>query len=233
MSSSTRRATRPHADAGTRRATEPALLVIAKAPVAGRCKTRLCPPCTPQQAADLARAALRDTLAAALATRADRHVLVLDGEPGAWLPAGFELLAQRGDGLGERLAAAFADAGAPALLVGMDTPQVTPALLARGLDMLRRGRDAVLGLAPDGGYWAIGLRRADARVFAGVPMSATDTGAHQRERLVALGLTPTLLPELRDVDEIADARAVARAAPDGHFAATLASIDALTAARAA
>ena len=90
----------------------PALLVIAKEPVPGRVKTRLTPPCTPEQAAALARAALEDTLAAALAVdREIRRVLVLDGEPGTWAPDGFELIAQRGEGLAERLAAAFEDAG--------------------------------------------------------------------------------------------------------------------------
>jgi len=94
-----------------------ALVVIAKAPLPGRSKTRLCPPCTPHEAAALAEAALRDTLAAVLAApvRA-RRVLVLDGEPGRWLPAGIEVIAQRGDGLGARLAAAFADVGGSAFL---------------------------------------------------------------------------------------------------------------------
>lgn len=200
---------------------DPALLVIAKAPVAGRSKTRLCPPCTPEQAAALAEAALRDTLAAVLATPAARHVLVLDGEPGSWLPPGLPIVEQRGDGLAERIAAAFQDAGAPGLLIGMDTPQVSSARLAAGLDLLRHGSDAVLGLAPDGGYWAIGLRDADDRAFAGVPMSEADTGERQRARLVALGLRPAMLPALRDIDEIADARAIAAVAPEGRFAAAL------------
>ena len=200
---------------------EPALLVIAKAPVAGRSKTRLCPPCTPAQAAALAEAALRDTLLAVLATPVVRRVLVLDGAPGAWLPAGFELVAQRGHGLAERLAAAFEDALAPALLIGMDAPQVTPEQLSAGLDALRAGAPAVLGPAPDGGYWAIGLQAADRRVFAGVPMSHADTGVRQRERLAALGRAPVLLAPLRDIDEIAHARAVAAAAPGGLFAAML------------
>jgi len=203
----------------------PALLVMAKEPVPGRVKTRLSPPCTPDQAAALARAAIADTLAAVLAVRRDaRRVLVLDGEPGPWLPDGFEVVPQRGDGLAQRLAAAFADAGAPAFLVGMDTPQVTPALLKAGLDALL-AQDAAFGAAPDGGYWGIGLRRADARVFDGVPMSAGHTGAVQRARLVQLGLRTAILPPLRDVDTIEDARAVARAAPDGRFAAALAGVE--------
>jgi rSAM/selenodomain-associated transferase 1 len=198
------------------------LLVIAKAPVPGRVKTRLTPPFTPAQAAGLAAAALADTLAAvARASRARRRVLVLEGEPGAWVPDGFEVIAQRGRGLAERLASAFQDTGEPAFLIGMDTPQVSPALLDAGLAALDRA-DAAFGAALDGGYWSIGLRRADPEVFRDVPMSAPDTGAVQRRRLAELGLRTVVLPPLRDVDTIADARAVAAEAPGGRFAAALA-----------
>jgi len=197
----------------------PALLVIAKAPVPGRVKTRLCPPCTPEQAARLARAALEDTLAACDATGVRRRVLVFDGRPGAWLPRGWSVVPQRGDGLAERLASAFADAG-PGFLVGMDTPQLTPALLRRGLAALG-GADAAFGPAEDGGYWGIGLRAPDAAAFAGVPMSRGDTGAHQRARLRSLGLRTVDLPRLRDVDDIAAAHAAAAAAPGTRFAAAL------------
>ena len=203
----------------------PALLVIAKAPVPGRVKTRLSPPCTPQQAAQLAQAALEDTLAACAETpSAGRRVLVLDGRPGAWLPSGWKVIPQRGGGLAERLAGAFADVGRPAFLVGMDTPQVTPDLLAEGLAALA-GADAAFGPATDGGYWGIGLRDADAAVFAGVPMSRADTGAVQRARLDTLGLRTVDLPPLRDVDDIAAARAVAAEAPVGRFAAALHAIE--------
>ena len=195
------------------------LLVIAKAPVAGRSKTRLCPPCTPEQAADLAEAALIDTLAAVAATPCRSRTLVLDGAPGEWLPPGFELVPQCEGGLGARLAAAFAGRERPALLIGMDTPQVSPELLGESLQRLRSpGTDAVLGMAEDGGYWAIGLRQPRADVFDGVPMSRADTGAHQRRRLDQLGLTVGELPPLRDVDRFEDAREVAALAPEGEFA---------------
>jgi rSAM/selenodomain-associated transferase 1 len=198
-----------------------ALLVIAKAPVAGRVKTRLTPPCRPADAAALAAAALADTLAAVARSRlAGRRVLVLDGEPGPWIPRGFDVLPQRGDGLAARLAAAFCDVGGPALLIGMDTPQVTPARLDAGLRALDRA-DAALGPALDGGYWAIGLRRADPAVFRGVPMSAPTTAAVQRARLAALDLDTIELPPLVDVDTIADARRVAAAAPATRFARAL------------
>ncbi len=210
-----------------------ALVVIAKAPTPGRSKTRLCPPCTPHEAATLAEAALRDTLAtvAGAPAGAARRVLVLDGAPGPWLPAGFEVIAQRGAGLAERLAAAFEDVGGPAFLVGMDSPQLTPGLLVRGLRALDHA-GSVLGLAHDGGYWGIGLRAPNAAVFADVPMSVPSTGAVQLARLRALGLEPVRLPALRDVDDIADARAVARQAPRTLFAETLATIERVIAARA-
>jgi len=200
-----------------------ALVVIAKAPRAGHSKTRLCPPCTPRQAAALARAALADTLEVVRATPASRHVLVLDGNPGDWLPGGFEIFPQRGGGLDERLAHAFEDVAAPALLIAMDTPQITPRDLRAGLAELADPEiDAVLGPAPDGGYWAIGLREPDPRAFLGVPMSSERTCRAQRARLSQLGLRVGELPALRDVDRISDAHAVAALAPRGRFARALA-----------
>jgi Uncharacterized protein conserved in bacteria (DUF2064) len=105
------------------------LLVIAKQPVPGRVKTRLVPPFTHEQAAALAEAALADTLHITLMAPARRRLLVLDGKPGAWLPHGFDIVPQCGGTLDERLADAFAAVHGPALLIGMDTPQITPDLL--------------------------------------------------------------------------------------------------------
>ena len=85
------------------------LIVLAKAPVAGRVTTRLCPPLTSQQAADIALAALNDTLAAVRAVEVDHRVLVLDGEPGDWVPEGFSVLPQKTGLLDQRLIDAFAD----------------------------------------------------------------------------------------------------------------------------
>jgi rSAM/selenodomain-associated transferase 1 len=202
---------------------EVALVVIAKSPEPGRSKTRLCPPCSPEQAALLAEAALRDTLAAVAATPARRRVLALDGEAGSWLPDGFEVVEQRGDGLGERLGHALQDAGGPGLVVGMDTPQLSPAALGHATRALvRRGTEAVLGPALDGGYWTIGLREPDAAAFEGVPMSSDRTCEAQRSRLAELGVRVATLPRMRDVDTIEDARAVARECPGSAFAAAMA-----------
>jgi len=207
-------------------ATGPAtLLVIAKEPVPGRVKTRLTPPYTPLEAAALAAAALADTLHTVLKAPARRRVLVLDGAPGPWLPPGFDIVPQEAGGLDERIAAAFAhcDRG-PALLVGMDTPQLTTELLA---GVGHGGHDAWFGPAADGGFWALGFAdpgRAAALV-RGVPMSTDRTGATQRSRLVEAGLSVGDLPVLCDVDTAADAVAVAACCPPGsRFADTLNSL---------
>ncbi|WP_103501235.1 MULTISPECIES: DUF2064 domain-containing protein [unclassified Streptomyces] len=192
------------------------LLVIAKEPRPGRVKTRLTPPFTPAEAALLAEAALADTLEAVAATPAERRVLVLDGAPGPWLPPGFEVVPQRAGGLDERLAGAFAACEGPALLVGMDTPQITPELLTVSFDHC----DAWIGPALDGGFWALGLTRPDPELLRGVPMSTPRTGAAQRARLHDAGLRVRELPALRDVDTADDAEEVA-AACAGRFAAEL------------
>ncbi|MEU4034304.1 TIGR04282 family arsenosugar biosynthesis glycosyltransferase [Streptomyces collinus] len=194
------------------------LLVIAKEPRPGRVKTRLTPPFSPEQAAGLAEAALADTLRAVAGAPAARRLLVLDGRPGRWLPPGFDVVPQCAGGLDARLADAFARCSGPALLIGMDTPQVTPDLLT--VDFA--DCDAWFGPAEDGGFWALGLARPEPGLLRGVPMSSPVTGAVQRERLVAAGLRVRDLPRLRDVDTAADARAVAALAPHGAFAARLA-----------
>jgi uncharacterized protein len=205
------------------------VMVIAKEPVPGHVKTRLTPPFSPQQAADLARAALADSLAAAAAVPAARHVIALDGTPGPWVPAGAQVLAQRGAGLDERIAAALSDAygglAVPVVLIGMDTPQVTPALLEAAVRPLADGTaDAVFGPAADGGFWLLGLRRPDPNLILGVPMSTEHTGVTQLARLAWAGLRIHWLPLLRDVDTAADAYAVAREAPHSRFAAALAAM---------
>ncbi|MEV4619001.1 DUF2064 domain-containing protein [Asanoa sp. NPDC049573] len=207
------------------------LLVMAKAPVPGTVKTRLCPPATPRAAARIAAAALRDTLDAVRGTPGVIPVLacagcLAEGEDPAGLTAalaGWTVLPQRGNGLGERLANAHADAqaaypGQPVLQIGMDTPQVDPDRLAYAAGRLDEA-DAVLGAAVDGGWWALGLRDPrHATVLRAVPMSTPDTGRLTRAALVERGLLVAALPVLRDVDEWPDALAVAAARPDGRFA---------------
>ncbi len=203
---------------------------MAKEPVAGAVKTRLCPPLTHGQAAALARAALLDTMDAVSASRARHRVLALEGNPGDWCRPGFDVIAQRDGDFGVRLAGAIDDAWAraplPVLVIGMDTPQIRGPDLDRAVEPMLRGPvgggdppTAVLGRADDGGYWAIGVRRPVAGLFDQVPMSTSRTCAAQLARLGALGVSCRLIHGLRDVDEIVDALVVADLAPATRFAA--------------
>jgi hypothetical protein len=189
------------------------ILVLAKKPVPGRVKTRLCPPCTPEEAAAIAAAALDDTLAAVRQVPA-RHVIALD-EPST--VDGFAVMEQRGAGLADRIANAFADVGGPALQIGMDTPQVTAELLTP-----HSTADGVLGPAEDGGWWVLGLRNhRHAELIRDVPMSTPDTGRLTLKALRGAGLTIELLPTLRDVDTFDDALTVAGEIPNSRFARTV------------
>jgi rSAM/selenodomain-associated transferase 1 len=206
------------------------VIVIAKMPVPGQVKTRLTPPLSPQQAAQLARAALVDTLEVVMAAPVARRVLALsNSEPGTtppWVPADFEVIPQRDGGLDERIAGAFTDAyagGLPMVLIGMDTPQVTASLLTDAAIPLVSGEaDAVLGPAADGGFWLLGLRSPNWSLLRGVPMSRTDTGQAQLDRLQSAGLRVALMPELTDVDYARDALRVAAGIPASRFSAVLA-----------
>jgi glycosyltransferase A (GT-A) superfamily protein (DUF2064 family)/SAM-dependent methyltransferase len=199
------------------------VIVLAKSPQPGRVKTRLQPTFSGAEAAALAAAAIRDTLDAVAAFAPRRTVVAWDGPAVGWLPSGAVILAQRGDGLDQRLEHVFADVfaldtrapagGRPTLLVGMDTPQ----LAAADLDVDWTGHDAVLGPSHDGGYWAIGFRSYAPGAIVGVPMSTDRTGEIQHARLRALRLAVGLLPSRRDIDEPSDAAEVAGLAPEGRF----------------
>lgn len=219
------------------------LIVLAKAPVPGRVKTRLCPPATPAEAADVAAAALLDTLDAAAVVPDSRTLVAITGDLAQAARRAdlrhalgrVERTPQRGDGLGERIVAAHAEAarrfpGSPALLIGMDTPQVSPDLLAEGVRRLDES-DAVLGLATDGGWWALGLREpTDAAPVADVPMSRSDTGERTLAALRGAGLRVANLPGLTDVDTAVEAVAVSGMVPGSRFAA---AVDRVTAFRTA
>jgi glycosyltransferase A (GT-A) superfamily protein (DUF2064 family) len=150
-------------------------------------------------------APLRGTLDAMLAAPVARRVLVIDGPGADRLPAGFELMAQRGGDLGERLAGALADAHAmaalPMLLVRADARGVTPDVLADAARSLLSGEaDAAFGPASDGGFWLLGLPRPDRSLVAGLPGpsagSGAGTGRTLLERLASAGLRVALAPRL-------------------------------------
>jgi glycosyltransferase A (GT-A) superfamily protein (DUF2064 family) len=202
------------------------LLVVAKAPVPGLAKTRLCPPATPEEAADIAAAALLDTLDAVFAVPDTTPVVAFTGDV-TKAARRTEIVAalyrtivipQRGDDFADRLANAHEDVArlGPVLQIGMDTPQVTPQLLIGAINRLH-DLDAVLGHAADGGWWALGLRNPlEAQALRKVPMSRDDTGDLTRQALRHLRIGH--LPVLSDVDTMSDAVQVASTMTSGRFA---------------
>ena len=194
----------------------------------GQVKTRLSPPCTPEQAARVAAAALADTLTAveevARVTGA-RRVLLLDGDRQEWMPEAFDVVAQRGGGLGERLCNGFLDLG-PGVIIGMETPHAA-AVLTDAVAAAHRGVDTI-GLATDGGFWMIGLCAASAtmahELFDRLPMSSTHTGLAQLSRLHACGRQVRLLPTVRDLDTFDDLQAVAESGRTGSLATVAARV---------
>jgi hypothetical protein len=213
------------------------VLVMAKAPHPGRAKTRLSPPLSLDQAAELAAVALLDTVSAAVAA-ADgnprRVVVALDGQiQGA--VRGHDLqralrdcrvIPQRGVSFAQRLVAAHADAAAehPAVVqIGMDTPQVTPGQIRGAARALHGSRSpAVLGPAVDGGWWLLALQ--DPRLATGlaeVPMSTPSTFDCTRRVLTGRGADVRLVQTLQDVDSWPDALAVAEQCASSRFAASV------------
>jgi uncharacterized protein len=203
------------------------LLVVAKAPVPGFAKTRLCPPATPRQAAEIAAAALLDTLDAVYAVPDVTPVVAFTGDLREAARRDeirtalnrTTVIRQRGVDFADRLANAHADVaalGIPVLQIGMDTPQLTPALLTGAAEQLR-DFEAVLGRAADGGWWALGLRDPlEAAALRTVPMSRADTADLTYESMAHLRIGH--LPVLSDVDTMADAVRVAAQVPNGRFA---------------
>ncbi len=206
------------------------VLLVAKAPVAGRVKTRLAAGVGPEAAARLAAAALLDTIHTCTdAVGADRCRLAVHGDLGTAVLGdrltealtGWTVIEQRGEGFAQRLAHAHADVAGdgPVVQVGMDTPQLSTADLT-GLLAALDTHDAALGDAEDGGWWGLGL--ADPRhgaCLADVAMSTPTTGADTRRALEAAGLRVGGGAVLRDVDTAEDAEAVAgECAPGSEFA---------------
>lgn len=198
------------------------VIVLAKECVPGRVKTRLTPPFSPEEAAALAAASLADTLEAVARVRADRYLLWFDGA--APRGTGFDVVQQPAGGLDERIAGAFDAVHGRAVLVGMDTPQLDPAVLQAVLD--DDAADAWFGPAVDGGWWALGLDPVPHRgdLIRGVPMSTPLTGAATFLRLSMAGLRVRELPTLTDVDHVEEALLVAAAAPTSRFAGLLGTL---------
>lgn len=210
--------------------TPPTLLIVARAPVAGQAKSRLAATVGDEPAAQMAAAALLDTLET-LEELAWPLVIAMTGDLDdaaqsrelAAVCARHRLVAQRGEDFADRLIAAHhdADAGRGVIQIGMDTPQVTAQHLQQAAASLDR-HEAVLGAAEDGGWWVLGVREPRwTNCLTEVPMSRPDTGARTRAALVGTGARVGSLPVLADVDTWDDALAVADLIPDGRFAAAV------------
>ena len=199
------------------------VLVVAKAPVPGLAKTRLAAAVGDQAAADIAAAALLDTLDAVAAAPVAARVVALTGDLSAATGgdeirsrlADFTVVGQRGADFAERLANAHHDAadGRPVLQIGMDTPQVTAGLIAECAQTLTR-TPAVLGMARDGGWWVLGVAEPSmADCLRTITMSRSDTGAVTLAALRDTGIDVELVVELADVDTVDDVDEVRRACP--------------------
>jgi hypothetical protein len=208
------------------------VLVVAKAPEPGRAKTRLAATVGDRVAADIAAAALLDTLDAVAAAPVAARVVAFTGDLDAAAGAAeirqrlesFTVIPQRGDDFADRLANAHADAaeGNPVLQIGMDTPQVTAELLT---DCARRLLDgdapaAVLGLAHDGGWWVLGVKTPSiAECLRNVPMSRPDTGELTLKALRDNGIDVAFAQRLADIDVVDDVAEVrAACGPVSRFA---------------
>ncbi len=196
----------------------PTILVVAKAPVPGLAKTRVAVTVGDDLAADLAAAALLDTLEVVgsvgwpvvVAMTGDLSVAARSAEIRTALGP-FAIIPQRGAALAQRLVAAHldADGGLGVVQIGMDTPQVAAIDIIAAGEALG-GHDAVVGPAGDGGWWLLAVRSPiHAKALAGVPMSTTDTCRDTVHALVGAGATVRLLRPLDDIDTWDDARAVA------------------------
>ena len=193
-----------------------AFALMAKAPRVGRVKTRLIPPLSPEDAAELSRCFIRDMAEnVAEIARSQRGVGVVAFTPpedaaafDGLLPLGFHLLPQRGADLGERLLHAAEDLlgadFASLCLINADSPTLPQARLAEAMQLLRRPGDrVVLGEADDGGYYLIGLKRAHAHLFHRIDWSTSRVFHQSVERASEIGLEVARLERWYDVDDAA------------------------------
>lgn len=187
----------------------PVIAIMAKAPLAGAVKTRLCPPLTAEDAAELSRAFIADKVEQVRGVDAARGAIVYTPDEGRGfferLAPDFVLLPQRGDDLGARLVSSFdwffAEGYPAAAFVDSDSPTLPREFLLQALDLVASPDvDVVLGPSADGGYYLIGLRKACPELFTHMPWSTPRIFAETTARAARLGLRVASLPPWFDVD---------------------------------
>lgn len=186
---------------------------MAKAPRAGEVKTRLCPPLTLAEAAELYRCFVLDTVERLRQLDAMQPVMAYTPPASrVWfeqLVPDFLLMPQQGADLGARMATCFARLFARGytgvVLTGSDLPTLPLAHLQRAAACLTvPGTDVVLGPSEDGGYYLIGLRRLYPELFEGMVWSTPQVYAETVRRAEARELTVAALPVWFDVDTPVD-----------------------------
>ena len=190
---------------------------MAKAPRPGKVKTRLSPPLTPEQAAALNVCFIRDTAdnLRQVTQASDSHGVIAYtpvGDEDAFdnlLPPGFQLIAQRGEGFGERLLYVcedlFACGFTSVCLIDSDSPTMPQSALRHAVALLERPGDrVVLGGADDGGYYLIGLKQPHRRLFEQIDWSTERVLGQTLERAKEIGLNAELLQMWYDVDDAAN-----------------------------
>lgn len=189
-----------------------ALAVMTKAPHAGQVKTRLTPPLTSEEAAGLNACFLRDIAAAiSKAGNGARGIGCYTpvGSEEAYhniLPAGFQLIAQRNGDFSQRLAGAIEDLLAVGFgsvcLINSDSPTAPAAVFAEAARVLSSPNEqVVLGPSDDGGYYLIGMKKLQSRLFEGIDWSTDRVLSQTLERAAEIGLDVRLLPACYDVDD--------------------------------
>jgi rSAM/selenodomain-associated transferase 1 len=188
-----------------------AMAIMAKAPRAGKVKTRLAPPLTLEQSAALNICFLKDTAEALVEVESASGVICYTpvGDEAAFdglLPESFMLIAQRGDKFGERLLCATRDILAcgygSVCLIDSDSPTVPAAAFQQAVrELTREGDRIVLGPSHDGGYYLIGLKQAHAKVFENITWSTSSVCEETLERAREAGLEVVMLPLWYDVDD--------------------------------
>ena len=211
--------TRDPTAAGIAGTFKPALAVMARAPGPGKVKTRLCPPLDPRQAAEFYECVLRDMLRDLTPLeRWDTWVAYAERSRDYFLQvanAGVSLLPQRGASLGVRMHAVFTDlchAGyRQVVLVGSDIPNLKSASIRRACDVLERDlADVVLGPADDGGYYLIGLKRPEERLFTDIAWSTASVLEHTLAKARQLELRVRTVAGAYDVDVAEDLARLSR-----------------------